>query len=104
MLYKIELLVTRALQSAQEAGASSVTFGQTPASEFRPGANMGGLRTKALAHSYGAIAYSMKLLQKSDFKEKLGAEQDPAYICYPKGGLGPSGVKAILKFIGDDDE
>lgn len=58
---------------------------------------------KILAQSYQAIATSLKLNQKSDFREKLGAEHDPIYICYPKGGMGPGAVQAIMNCFKDGE-
>ena len=55
-----------------------------------------------LSKAYHAIASELKLTQKTEFREKLGAQDDPSYICYPPHGLGPMGVKAILSFFEDD--
>jgi len=95
----IELILSHALKAAQEAGAKSVTFGASAASSLEPGHNLSGVRTKMLANSYSAIATSLKVTQKTDFRSKLGAEQEPVFICYPHGGMGPQGVKAILNFF-----
>lgn len=57
-----------------------------------------------LAKTYSTLAHSLGLLKKSEFKEKLGAEQDPEYICYPPRGLGPTAVRSILKWLGDSPE
>jgi len=41
-----------------------------------------------LSHSYQSIVKRLSLVNKSEFREKLGAEQDAVYICYPTHGLG----------------
>lgn len=92
------------MREAQNMGAKSVTFGATPAPAFEAAHNIPGLKAKALAHTYATITKTLRLLNKSDFKEKLGAEQDPEYICYPPRGLGPMAVRAILKFFGASEE
>jgi hypothetical protein len=57
-----------------------------------------------LSRAYHAIATELKLTNKTEFREKLGAVDDPSYICYPPHGLGPMAVKAILNFFSDDDD
>ncbi len=98
----IESITVHALQAAADAGANSITFGGAASESLNPGHNIKGLRVKALSHSYHAITHNLNLLSKSEFRDKLGAEDDPIYICYPKGGLGPTGIKAIMSFMTDD--
>ncbi|KAK4545673.1 hypothetical protein LTR36_002626 [Oleoguttula mirabilis] len=100
----IELLVMHALKAAAATGATSVTFGGGASATFKVGHNMKGTRVKVLSKAYHAIANELKLTNKSEFREKLGAQEDPIYICYPPHGLGPSGVRAILSFFEDDDD
>ncbi|ORY08867.1 aspartyl-tRNA synthetase-like protein [Clohesyomyces aquaticus] len=99
----IEYIVTHALKLVAQAGASSVTFGGGASSKFTPGHNVKGTRVKVLSKAYHAIATELKLTNKTEFREKLGAIDDPSYICYPPHGLGPMAVKAILNFFEDDD-
>ncbi|KAJ3894647.1 hypothetical protein GG344DRAFT_62736 [Lentinula edodes] len=40
----------------------------------------------------------MCLRGKGDFRKKMGAEEEDVYICYPRGGLGGRGAKAVLDF------
>ena len=54
-----------------------------------------------LSHSYNSIAKRLSLVNKSELREKLGAEQDSVYICYPPHGLGLTGVTAIMDFFSD---
>lgn len=96
---QIELIISHALKAAQEAGAKSVTFGGSAANEMAPGHNLGSLQAKLLSRSYQAISGALSLTAKSDFREKLGAVQDPIYVCYPRNGMGPQAVRAILKFL-----
>jgi hypothetical protein len=63
---------------------------------------MKGAKVKVLAKAYSTIVSELKLTNKSEFREKLGAQEDPVYICYPAHGLGPMGVRAILNFFEDD--
>lgn len=98
----IEAVVMHALKAVADEGATSVTFGGGATSSFTPGHNLRGARVKVLSKAYHAIASELKLTQKTEFREKLGAEEDPVYVCYPSHGMGPSGVRAILSFFGDD--
>jgi aspartyl-tRNA synthetase len=98
----IEQIVTHALKVVASAGATSVTFGGGASARFSPGHNLKGTRVKVLSRAYHAIASELKLTQKTEFREKLGAVEDPSYVCYPPHGLGPLGVKATLNFFEDD--
>ena len=98
----IEKVVTHALKFIAQNGATNVTFGGGATSEFKPGHNLKGTRVKVLSKAYHAIATELHLTNKSEFREKLGAKEDPVYVCYPPHGLGPSGVKAIMNFFEDD--
>ncbi|CAK4032242.1 Aspartate--tRNA ligase, cytoplasmic [Lecanosticta acicola] len=100
----IELLVLHALKAASATGATSVTFGGGATSKLTPGHNLKGARVKVLTKAYHAIATELKLTNKSEFREKLGAQDDPIYVCYPPHGLGPAGVRAILSFFEDEDD
>ncbi|KAF1346663.1 aspartyl-tRNA synthetase-like protein [Delphinella strobiligena] len=100
----IEHLVMHALKEAAATGATSVTFGGGATNKLNPGHNLKGTRIKVLSKAYHAIATELKLTNKSEFREKLGAQEDPIYVCYPPHGLGPSGVKAILTFFEDSDD
>lgn len=100
----IEHIVTHALKAVGSAGATTVTFGGGASSKFTPGHNVKGTRVKVLSRAYHAIATELKLTNKTEFREKLGAIDDPSYICYPPHGLGPLAVKAILNFFSDDDD
>jgi nondiscriminating aspartyl-tRNA synthetase len=99
----IEYIVTHALKVVAQGGAETVTFGGGASSKFSPGHNVKGTRVKVLSKAYQAIATELKLTNKTEFREKLGAQDDPSYICYPPHGLGPMAIKAILNFFEDDD-
>lgn len=75
----IELLVLHALKAAAATGATSVTFGGGASAKLTPGHNLKGTRVKVLAKAYHAIATELKLTNKSEFREKLGAQDDPVY-------------------------
>ncbi|KAH7069250.1 hypothetical protein FB567DRAFT_243228 [Paraphoma chrysanthemicola] len=100
----IEYIVTHALKMVGASGATTVTFGGGASSKFTPGHNVKGTRVKVLSRAYHAIATELKLTNKTEFREKLGAIDDPSYICYPPHGLGPLAVKAILNFFSDEDD
>tara|TARA_R110002003_G_scaffold126_51_gene11870 strand:+ start:1032 stop:4166 length:3135 start_codon:yes stop_codon:yes gene_type:complete len=100
----IEHIVTHALKMVGAGGATTVTFGGGASSKFTPGHNVKGTRVKVLSRAYHAIATELKLTNKTEFREKLGAIDDPSYICYPPHGLGPLAVKAILNFFSDEDD
>ncbi|GAB7365910.1 hypothetical protein MBLNU230_g7238t1 [Neophaeotheca triangularis] len=99
----IEMSIIHALKSIAAAGAESCTFGGGASSKLTPGHNLKGSRVKVLGKAYHAIANDLHLINKSEFREKLGAFEDPIYVCYPPHGLGPGGVRAILSFFQDDD-
>ena len=75
----IEALVMHALKSAAASGANSVTFGGGAMAKFTPGHNLKGTRVKVLSKAYHAIATELKLTNKSEFREKLGAVEDPIW-------------------------
>jgi aspartyl-tRNA synthetase len=94
--------VTYALKKIAGEGCKAVTFGGGASPNFTPGHNLKGAKIKMLSKAYHAIVTELKLTQKTEFREKLGAKDDPIYVCYPPHGLGPMGVKAILSFFEDD--
>ncbi|KAL8843640.1 MAG: hypothetical protein Q9170_000144 [Blastenia crenularia] len=95
----IEYLIVHALNGAKQAGAKQVTFGASAVDSLTPVHHLNGLNVKTLSRTYHTIASQLKLLQKGEFREKLGAEEDPLYICFPRHGLGVRGVHAIMKFF-----
>jgi aspartyl-tRNA synthetase len=98
----IEYLVLHSLKKLADDGVTNVTFGGGASANFTTGHNMKGPKVKMLSKAYHAIVNELKLTNKSEFREKLGAQDDPIYVCYPPHGLGPMGVKAILSFFEDD--
>ncbi|KAF2460017.1 hypothetical protein BDY21DRAFT_281545 [Lineolata rhizophorae] len=98
----IEMIVTHVLKKLADLGVPRVTFGGGASSRLTPGHNLKGTKIKMLSKAYHAIATELKLTNKSEFREKLGAHEDPNYVCYPPHGLGPSGVRAILNFFEDE--
>ncbi|THV07279.1 Aminoacyl-tRNA synthetase [Dendrothele bispora CBS 962.96] len=102
----IEAAVLGALDTASETGASSVTFGAGAMASVMVDDGAGlkgkGVLVKMLQHSYHAIATELKLLNKSEFRQKMGATEDPIWVCFPKRSLGPGGIRALLKFFQDE--
>lgn len=97
----IEYLVLHSLKALAATGCTTATFGGGAMSQLVPGHNMKGAKVKMLSKAYHAIVTELKLTNKSEFREKLGAYEDPVYICYPPHGMGPMGAKAILSFFED---
>jgi len=100
----IEKLVLHALKACADAGETSATFGGGASQKLTAGHNLKGTRFKVLSRTYNAISSELGLTKKSEFREKLGAVEDPIYVCYPPHGLGPSGARAIITFFEDDDD
>lgn len=98
----IESLITASIQSLAKSGVKTVTFGAGAVPEIEIGSNLDGLRAKILSKTYKAIAGQLKLLQKSEFREKFGVEEEAVYICYPVLGLGVSGARTLIKFFEDE--
>lgn len=75
----IEMLVLHSLAAIAASGETSATFGGGASAKMTPGHNLKGTRVKVLAKAYSAIASELKLTNKSEFREKLGATEDPIY-------------------------
>ncbi|KAL4929262.1 aspartyl-tRNA synthetase, cytoplasmic [Aspergillus undulatus] len=97
----IESLITHAIQTAGRTGVKKLTFGAGASTSLTPGHNMHGAKMKMLQHTYDALAKQFHLVRKSEFRAKLGAEDEPLYIAYPPHGLGQRGIRAILHFFED---
>ncbi|KAJ3979795.1 hypothetical protein F5890DRAFT_1575886 [Lentinula detonsa] len=95
----IESALTTAMHSVASTGSGRLTFGTSATSRLTPTRGVGsGMRVKILGHAYEAIAERMALRGKGEFRKKMGAEEEDVYVCYPRGGLGTRGVKAVLDF------
>ncbi|KAK3349136.1 hypothetical protein B0T25DRAFT_236019 [Lasiosphaeria hispida] len=98
----IEALISAAIQSLAKAGIKNVTFGAGALPEMVTGGNLDGVRARILSRTYRTIAQQLKLVQKSEFREKFGTQNDLVYICYPFMGLGVSGARTLVKFFEDE--
>ncbi|KAI0388092.1 aspartyl-tRNA synthetase [Hypomontagnella monticulosa] len=98
----IEALISRAIQSLTASGVSSVTFGAGAMDELLIGSNLNGIKAKLLSRTYKTVAQQLRLIAKSEFREKFGVKHDPVYICYPFMGLGVSGARTLIKFFEDE--
>ncbi|KAI1800521.1 aspartyl-tRNA synthetase [Daldinia bambusicola] len=98
----IEALISHAIQSLVAAGVSSVTFGAGAMDELVIGTNLNGIKAKLLSRTYKTVAQQLRLVAKSEFREKFGVKHDPVYICYPFMGLGVSGARTLIKFFEDE--
>lgn len=98
----IEYITLHALDAIAETGAKTITFGASAVNNFIPAHNFKGAGVKLLAKTYHGLATRLRLMEKGEFRAKLGATEDPVYICYPRHGLGPGGIKAIVSFMQED--
>ena len=98
----IEYITLHAVKAAAAAGTKNLTFGAAATTDLHAGHNLGGIKIKMLSRTYHSIAEQFKLTQKSDFRQKLGAEDDPVFVCYPPHGLGAKGSRAVLDFFESD--
>ncbi|KAJ3801831.1 aspartyl-tRNA synthetase, cytoplasmic [Lentinula aff. detonsa] len=94
----IESALTTAMHSVASTGSGRLTFGTSATSRLTPTRGVGGVRVKILGHAYEAISERMALRGKGEFRKKMGAEEEEVYVCYPRGGLGTRGAKAVLDF------
>ncbi|KAK4095992.1 aspartyl-tRNA synthetase [Parathielavia hyrcaniae] len=98
----IEALISAAIQALASAGVQNVTFGAGALPEMVTGGNLDGVRARILSKTYKTIAQQLKLINKSEFREKFGTKNDLVYICYPFMGLGVSGGRTLIKFFEDE--
>ncbi|KAH6680662.1 aspartyl-tRNA synthetase-like protein [Halenospora varia] len=100
----IESLILYALRqiSASDPDTKQVTFGTGAMPSLEGGRNLGKHKTKALKKAYEAINRQFKLTNKSEFREKMGCWNEAVYVCYPRGGLGAGGIRAIMGFLEED--
>ncbi|CAK7211673.1 aspartate--tRNA ligase dps1 [Sporothrix bragantina] len=103
----IELAIAKAISlvasSSSTSSSPTITFGAGATRDLLFGEHLdGSLRAKILSQTYRTVAEQLKLYQKSDFRDKFGAEEDAVYICYPHMGLGVSGTRTLIKFFEDE--
>lgn len=100
----IESLILFSMKSiaALDSEVKSVTFGTGAMPWLEGGRNLGKTKVKALKRAYEAINKQFKLTNKSEFREKMGVTNEPAFVCYPRGGLGAGGIRAIMGFLEED--
>lgn len=97
----IEWITVHCITAAHEMGAKQVTFGGGAAAHLVPGHHISSGKIRVLSHTYDAIVKQFNLNKKSEFRGKMGAEEDPSYIAYPPHGLGSRGIRAIMNFFED---
>ncbi|TVY92650.1 Aspartate--tRNA ligase, cytoplasmic [Lachnellula willkommii] len=100
----IESLIMFSLRmiAVTDIEAKQVTFGTGAMPTLEGGRNLGKHKVKALKKAYEAINARFKLTNKSEFREKMGCWNEPVYVCYPRGGLGAGGIRAIMGFLEED--
>ncbi|KAK4228645.1 putative aspartyl-tRNA synthetase [Podospora fimiseda] len=98
----IEALISASIQMLAKVGVQNVTFGAGALPEMVTGGNLDGVRARILSKTYKTIAQQLKLVNKSEFREKFGTQNDLVYICYPFMGLGVSGARTLIKFFEDE--
>ena len=79
-----------------------VTFGTGAMPALEGGRNLGKQKVKMLKKAYEAINKQFKLTNKSEFREKMGVWNEPAFVAYPQGGLGAGGIRAIMGFLEEE--
>lgn len=100
----IESLILHSLKaiSASDSECKRITFGTGAAQEMKGGRNLGRVKVKALKKAYDTINKQFHLTNKSEFREKMGCWDEPVYVAYPRGGLGPGGIRAIMGFLEEE--
>ncbi|CAK7243562.1 MAG: aspartate--tRNA ligase dps1 [Sporothrix thermara] len=103
----IELAIARAIalvaSTSSTSSSPTITFGAGATRDMQFGEHLAGtIRAKILSRTYRTVAEQLKLYQKSDFRDKFGAEADAVYICYPHLGLGVSGARTLITFFEDE--
>jgi nondiscriminating aspartyl-tRNA synthetase len=98
----IEMTTIKALEVASEAGAKSVTYGTSATAHLTAENNLNGIAVKSMSKLYESIVHRLKLTQKTEFREKIGAIEDPVYIAWPRMGFGPRALKALFDFLESD--
>jgi len=100
----IESLILFSLRmiTVADPEAKQVTFGTGAMPTLEGGRNLGKHKVKALKKAYETINARFKLTNKSEFREKMGCWNEPVYVCYPRGGLGAGGIRAIMGFLEED--
>ncbi len=100
----IESLILYAMRCivASDPDVKQVTFGTGASAHLEGGRNISKTKVKALKKAYEAINKQFKLTNKSEFREKLGVKDEPVYVCYPRGGLGAGGIRAIMGFLEEE--
>jgi hypothetical protein len=61
-----------------------LTFGGGAAAHLTPGHHLSGTKVKMLQAAYDGIMKQFHLNRKSEFRAKMGATEDPIWICYPR--------------------
>ncbi|CBQ72141.1 related to aspartate-tRNA ligase [Sporisorium reilianum SRZ2] len=92
----IEHVILHALEN--NAG-SKMTFGASATSKLVAKHGLSKVTTKWLTKAYNTLAEHNRLTNKGEFRQKLGAVEDRVYICYPRHGLSPAGIQAIIGFF-----
>lgn len=100
----IESLILYSMRqiAAADPEAKQVTFGTGAQDKLEGGRNLGKNKVKFLTKAYETINKQFHLTNKSEFRAKMGAWNDPAYVCYPRGGLGAGGIRAIMGFLEEE--
>lgn len=89
------------IMTALDITASPVTFGTTATPRVVAVHGLSSVAFRVLSSVYNGFSEKLHLHSKGDFREKLGAVNDPTYICYPKHGLSMLGVRNLIDFFRD---
>ena len=89
------------LAALDAVSSTSITFGTAASTRIAPVHGLSGVAFHILSAVYNGFAEKLHLFSKGDFREKLGAINDPTYICYPKHGLSMHGLRNLIAFFRD---
>ena len=70
-----------------------LTFGGGAAARLTPGHHLSGTKVKMLQAAYESIMKQFHLNRKSEFRAKMGATEDPIWICYPNVSRNGFGIR-----------
>ncbi|KAG6330798.1 hypothetical protein ID866_8290 [Astraeus odoratus] len=98
-----ERLIHSVLQDVHDEhgqGRAPVTFNLSAAGDLEPTRNISGWKFTWLRNTYRNVSKGANLLQRSNFRSKFDASQEPMFVCYPtEDGFGLEGVETLLRML-----
>lgn len=96
------ILYSMKMIAVSDTECKQVTFGTGAMPSLEGGRNIGKNKVKMLKKAYETINKQFKLTNKSEFREKMGVWNEPAFVAYPRAGLGAGGIRAIMGFLEEE--